>query len=187
MVASDTHRGQPFSFRSERAALDFAATLMFRTGAPLELLDTASELSSWIVAAGLLDVAPRVTPRQLREAIALREAIYRAALARIAGQSLAPADVAVMNRLARPAPVAPSLRGDGTTARTGDATHALSSLARDAIAVLGGAERAPLRQCRRDGCTRLFLDRTRAGTRVWCGMRECGNRVNAAAYRRRRV
>lgn len=45
---------------------------------------------------------------------------------------------------------------------------------------------APIKQCARPDCTRLYLDRSRGARRTWCGMSECGNRVKAAAYRARR-
>ncbi|MFD0523312.1 CGNR zinc finger domain-containing protein [Paractinoplanes durhamensis] len=44
-----------------------------------------------------------------------------------------------------------------------------------------------LRECERPACTRVFLDRSRAGTRSWCGMAECGNRVKAREYRARKA
>jgi predicted RNA-binding Zn ribbon-like protein len=43
------------------------------------------------------------------------------------------------------------------------------------------------RECERPACTRLFVDRSRGGTRAWCGMAECGNRVKAADYRARKA
>jgi predicted RNA-binding Zn ribbon-like protein len=61
----------------------------------------------------------------------------------------------------------------------------LASIARDAIELFGGPDLTRLRSCGRAGCTRLFVDDSRGANRVWCGMRECGNKVNAAAYRRR--
>ncbi|WP_460494912.1 CGNR zinc finger domain-containing protein [Dactylosporangium cerinum] len=55
-----------------------------------------------------------------------------------------------------------------------------------AVELLGGPEITSVRECALEECTRLFVDRSRAGNRAWCGMEECGNRVKAAAYRARR-
>ncbi|WP_228122622.1 CGNR zinc finger domain-containing protein [Saccharothrix syringae] len=41
-------------------------------------------------------------------------------------------------------------------------------------------------ECGRAECTPLFVDDSRGEPRRWCGMVECGNRVKAAEYRRRR-
>ncbi|TQS31244.1 CGNR zinc finger domain-containing protein [Microbispora sp. KK1-11] len=52
--------------------------------------------------------------------------------------------------------------------------------------VSAGVSSARVRECARPECTRLFVDRSRGGTRHWCGMEECGNRVKAANYRSRK-
>jgi predicted RNA-binding Zn ribbon-like protein len=178
-----------FTFRSDRLALDFAATLMFRGSRPRELLRTPEDLAGWAAAAGIVDeLTPAPRPGwTLRTALALREAIYRGGLATLEARRPSPADVETLNRVAAAAPpLALRLTDDGGVRRAGTLAQALSTVARDAIELLGGADAGRLRQCGRDGCTRMFIDRSRGGSRVWCGMRECGNRVNAAAYRRRR-
>ncbi|GAA2338493.1 CGNR zinc finger domain-containing protein [Dactylosporangium salmoneum] len=43
-----------------------------------------------------------------------------------------------------------------------------------------------MRECAEEACTRLFVDRSRAGNRAWCGMEECGNKAKARSYRARR-
>jgi predicted RNA-binding Zn ribbon-like protein len=59
-------------------------------------------------------------------------------------------------------------------------------LVRDALNIIGGEDRAQLRECVNPRCTRLFIDTSRAGTRRWCGMTECGNKAKVAAFRARR-
>lgn len=111
---------------------------------------------------------------------------HRTATAGIAGTSGAPDDIALLNRFARRSPPTLTLKADGAIIRTGSIDSVLAALARDAVELLGGSEASRLRQCARDGCTRMFIDRSRGQNRAWCGMRQCGNRVNAAAYRKRR-
>jgi predicted RNA-binding Zn ribbon-like protein len=189
MLGNDSVTGQAgdeFAFRSGRPALDFAATLMFRGGPTLELLADDDVLGRWAVAAGLVDGGLTGRPEPRRTAVALREAIYRSALATIAGRRPAVKDVDRLNGAAAHPPVVLALAPEGTLRRTGSAAQVLATIARDAIDLLGGPDAPGLRQCGRDGCTRLFVDRSRGHSRVWCGMKECGNRVNAAAYRARR-
>ncbi len=182
MIAPD----QDFSFRSDRLALDFAATLMFRgSGQPRELLDAPARLAGWAFASGVVSAAAPCEARALREATRLREAIYRTAVARIAGRPASPGDILVLNQHGANAPVTVGLGPDGTIIRSGALPAILATIARDAIELIGGPDAARLRQCGRSGCTRMFIDRSRGQNRTWCGMRECGNRVNAAAYRRR--
>jgi predicted RNA-binding Zn ribbon-like protein len=177
-----------FSYRSERPCLDFAATLMFRSpgAVPRELLDSPARLTAWTRGAGLVTEKVRCSAAELAAAVELREAIYRAGVARVEGRAAAAADRRLLNTLAATPPPTVNLGTHGTLTRRGPIAAVLSSLARDAIELLGGPDAARLRQCGRDGCTRMFVDRSRGGNRSWCGMRECGNRVNAAAYRRRR-
>jgi predicted RNA-binding Zn ribbon-like protein len=192
MLAPDRTARRPapsdFSFRSERLALDFAATLMYRNGpdSPSELLDSPVRLAQWVRQAGVLSIVRSVTSADLDAAIKLREAIYRAATARIGGARTARGDLAVLNRCGRASPPVTALALDGTITRTGSIRAALSVVARDAIELLGGPDAPRLRECGRDGCTRMFIDRSRGQNRTWCGMAQCGNRVNAAAYRSRR-
>jgi predicted RNA-binding Zn ribbon-like protein len=175
-----------FSFRSDRLALDFAATLMFRGSEhPRELLDSPGRLTAWALASGVVSAAAPCEAGVLSEAASLREAIYRSAVARIAGQPARSGDIAVLNKHGMNAPVTATLGPDGTISRSGTMPAVLATIARDAIELLGGPDSARLRQCARSGCTRMFIDRSRGQSRSWCGMRECGNRVNAAAYRRR--
>jgi len=177
-----------FSFRSKRIALDFAATLMFRVsnGPPTELLDSADRLAEWVREADVLSAPPLVRADELPAALSLREAIYRTATARIAGTGGAPDDIALLNRFARRSPPTLTLTADRAIIRAGSIESVLAALARDAVELLGGPDASRLRQCARHGCTRMFVDRSRGQNRTWCGMRQCGNRVNAAAYRRRR-
>ena len=94
--------------------------------------------------------------------------------------------IAILNHDAARMPVGLALSKGGALRRSGSLDQVIASLARDGIELFGGPDATRINQCARTGCTRLFLDRTRGHTRVWCGMSPCGNRVNAAAYRSRR-
>lgn len=187
IVTRDTSLEDRFSFRSDRLCLDFAATLMFRDAdQPQELLDSPAALGAWALASGALSQPACCEDGDLPAAVELREAVYRLATASICGRQAAPDDLRVLNRHGQRAPVAVALGPSGAVTRSGPMAAVLASIARDAIVLLGGADAERLRQCRREGCTRMFIDRSRGRNRTWCGMRECGNRVNAAAYRRRK-
>jgi predicted RNA-binding Zn ribbon-like protein len=175
-----------FKFRSGRLALDLGATLAFRPRpTPVDLLAAPADVGRWLVAAGLMTKAPRVTGRELEEARALREALYRVALATVRDLSSAPADRALINAwAARPAP-APQLIAEGASIGwvQGSVRGCLSAIARDGVELVGGPLRERLRKCA--ACSILFVDLSRGGTRRWCSMSACGNRAKVAEFRRR--
>ncbi|MFD0690227.1 CGNR zinc finger domain-containing protein [Actinomadura fibrosa] len=174
-----------FTFVSGHLALDFAGTVQHRRADRRDLLARPADLARWTVAAGLLTEPPPAEAADLAAAVDLREAIYRAAIARLAGTGPADADRELINRAAVAAPPVPRLLPGGGTERAGGPTAALAAVARAAIDLLGGSTAGALKQCEADPCTRLYLDASRRGTRRWCDMRECGNRAKAAAFRAR--
>jgi predicted RNA-binding Zn ribbon-like protein len=53
-------------------------------------------------------------------------------------------------------------------------------LAHSAAMLFAGVDRNRVRKCRQ--CVLQFYDRSKKGTRRWCSMRLCGNRLKVAAY-----
>jgi predicted RNA-binding Zn ribbon-like protein len=176
----------PFTFVSGNIALDFAGTQQYRDTAPRELLSSAELLRKWWAAAGLVDPPPKVSEDEFGHALAVREAVYRLALAAATDGERSQADVDLLNEAAAAPPVTALLSGDGVR-RTGPAEAVIASIARDAVGLLGGPDAARIRECEDPPCTRLFLDTSRAGSRRWCDMSGCGNRAKAAGFRARRT
>lgn len=167
-----------FTFISGNAGLDFAGTKTRRRTERNELLAGPADLARWVVEASLLDDPPEVG--DLESAKALREAIYRLAT----GAAL-PGDRELLNSFAVRPPVEITLGADGRVVRAGGLDAALATVAREAATLLGGPLASRVKECGYELCTRLYLDVSRAGSRKWCGMQECGNRVKAAAFRAR--
>ena len=61
----------------------------------------------------------------------------------------------------------------------------LATIAQEAIELIGGPDRARIKQCEGDGCALLFLDLSRPCRRRWCSMAGCGNRAKARQFRRK--
>jgi predicted RNA-binding Zn ribbon-like protein len=183
-----TADGQAFRFRADRLCLDLCSTLLWRHRAAEELLLVPDDLARWIHEAGLRPVPAVVEPAALRDAIDLREAVYRAAHARMRREPAAAADRATINRLAAAPVAAPSIDRDGLAARHAaePAAAALSAVARDAIDLLTGPLADRVRECAADDCAFLFVDTSRPGTRRWCSPTRCGNREHVRDHRRRR-
>jgi len=174
----------PFEFIADRPVLDFLSTIAARGTADEEKLRDDQDLADWVTESGIVDAAPRVQPGDLERVKALREALFRMIAALIDERAVDPADRALVNAAAAAPPPVLQLDGDGLH-RVGDLDAVLAALARDCLDLHASADRASLRWCADDTCTRPFVDRSRGQRRRWCGMKGCGDRAKAAAYRQR--
>jgi predicted RNA-binding Zn ribbon-like protein len=171
---------------ADHPALDLVGTVAERTSTRVEQLTTPERLADWLVEAGLLDTAPAATAAELTAARHLREALYAVLRATSDGLPLPPDALAVVHAAAAGPAVRLTLDPTGALHREGDATAALTAVARAAVELVGGPDRHLLRWCAGAACTHPFLDRSRGGRRRWCGMAGCGDRAKARAYRTRR-
>ena len=179
-----------FIFRSGRLCLAFCATLGERWRRGFERLPAPGDLARWYAEACVADVPVPVTGADLEGARTVREAVYRAAKARIGGQPPAAGDEDIINRAAAAPPPVPRMnRGVVSLTAAGPdlAASALSTVARDAIDLFTSADARRLRECASPECGLLFLDLSRPGRRRWCSSTACGGKARAAAYRQRRA
>ena len=174
-----------FDLIADRLALDFVATVSERGTTDLERLATPADLADWIEQAALVDRRVRVTDVHLAEARKLREAIYAMVTAWTEAESPTERHRRTVNAAAAASPPTTNLSRDGRVHRDGDVGAVLSLVARDAIELAGSSDLPLVRWCADPFCTRPFVDRSRGRRRRWCGMRGCGDRAKAAAYRRR--
>jgi predicted RNA-binding Zn ribbon-like protein len=175
-----------FHFFADRPVLDFLATIAERGTTDEEKLQTPGDLADWALESGLTTDRPSVSAALLAGAIDLREAVYRLLVAVIDGVPPRPEDRALVNAAATHRRPTPHLGASGDVARSGGIEAVLAELACDCLELIAGPDRERLRRCDGARCTRLFVDRSRAGRRRWCDMKGCGDRAKAAAYRRRR-
>jgi predicted RNA-binding Zn ribbon-like protein len=182
--------GQVFTFEPGSLALAFSVTGPGTSKGPLALFQTLrqpSDLERW--AAGV-SVAPtlRASERDLAVAVRLQAVIWRVADAVIDRRPVAEGDRTFLNDLAAQPALRPRLLPGPKRTWVGDAgiRSVLSSVARDAIDVVGGSRAERLKRCEGSRCALLFVDTSRSGLRRWCSMERCGNRAKVAAHRRRR-
>jgi predicted RNA-binding Zn ribbon-like protein len=153
-----------------RSGLNFAGTRKWRrTPAPEELLTQPKLLSDWAVQAGLLDRGIEVAEDDLEAAIALREAIYRTVTARLEGRRPKSADVELLNEHGSHAQLTPRLDRTGAVRREGTPSQLLARLAADLLDLLAGPDIEKVKGCAHPGCSRLYVDSSRAQNRHWCG------------------
>lgn len=175
-----------FPFLGGRFCLDFVATLGKRHATPLERIPDPGALGRWITEAGLAaeDGPLAATSRDLAEARALREAVYRVVRSAMAGQEPDADDVQLVNEAAARPDLAPQLGPRPWTARH-PVRAALATVARDAVQLVGGPLLDRVKECGNPGCSLLFLDDSQARRRRWCSMERCGNLAKVAGYRSR--
>jgi predicted RNA-binding Zn ribbon-like protein len=171
-------------FVTGNLALDYVATVAERGTTHDEHLVAREDLAEWIARAGIVDGRVAVTQAGLERAKAVREALFALVAAAIDGEPAPREALRAVNEAAAAPPPTPALK-DAALRREGDLDAVLSALARAALELLGGPERARLKWCAGERCTRPFVDRSRGGRRRWCGMAGCGDRAKAAAYRAR--
>lgn len=183
-------------------AIDFVNTTGLTGGRPFEDLATLHDALHWLVEHGLLSGADAAAeqrrlarPRDAEAALArvrsvrdgLRELVdaideerppaagaleaVNEALTARESAALVPGDDGRL-RLER--------RRDGTPLE-----RALAEIARRVATEFDEGRPERFRVCGNDRCRWVFYDRSRPGSRRWCEMSSCGNRMKAARHRAR--
>lgn len=184
------------------AALDFVNTSGLSRGRPFEELRTIEDAVHWLHAAGFLsheaaiaeaarfERDPGAAAAGLERAQAtragLRELVDAVAEAREPGaEAIAAVNGALrVEETAQLVPAGARLRV--AFHRTGaPLVQALATIARLVADELSEGRPERFRVCENDACRWAFYDRSRPGTRRWCEMASCGNRMKAARHRAR--
>lgn len=181
-MAGTTHR-----FDAGRVSLDLMATLGDRS---IERLPDPAALEAWLLAGGLVEAPCSADADDLERTRTLRGALFGVVDVELRGERPAGADVETINRAAAVSAQTPRLVVDaGGPYREGpapDVAAVLGAIARDAIDLLTGPQRALLRECDADDCSGIYVDTSRGRRRRWCSTARCGNRARVAAHRARR-
>jgi predicted RNA-binding Zn ribbon-like protein len=173
-----------FRFDLGHVTLNFLATLGGRPGSRIERLAAPGDLDRWIAEAGMAG-EPQASGRLLDDAHELREAIRRLLDCAREGGRPSAAGLRLVNDWARRPVAAPQIGPDLALLSVGPdpVTGALAHVARESVEFVTGPGLDRVRTCA--GCTLLFVDRSRPGTRRWCSMERCGNRSKTAHYRQK--
>ncbi len=170
--------------------VDFVNTLHWYEGAPIELIGTDGELTTWLVEHGL--PAEGVTGC-LPDVHRLREHARAVTEALATHRSLPDLDMAAL-QAAFSAPTGSLRLVDENSAQPqlSLATNAADivvfsfQIALSVAVFLRSPKRQRLKLCANPGCGFAFVDTSINATRRWCDMRYCGNRLKVRAFRHRR-
>lgn len=197
----DTDWKDGFLFLANHLALDFLNTRPVQNGQAQELVPDFEVLLRWFRAGGLLSNqeisalerdwgSSARAQRVVEELHQFREDLRKEVLSWEGGAKLHRTTIDRLNVLLAAHPMTASVR------HTGDGFHMglsfepnkpedlIAPLAYATAKLFTEADRSRLRKCGQ--CVLHFLDTSKKGTRRWCSMQLCGNRLKVAAYARRK-
>jgi predicted RNA-binding Zn ribbon-like protein len=190
-----------FLFVGNKLILDFLNTRPVLAQAPTELLGDFDALERWLVASGVVNSVKtrsllrrwRASPEAaafLKDLIAFRERLRDAVLRIEAGSGPSDEFIKEINtRLLKYPPQTSLRKKDGRVVRAPafapqKPADLWAPIIDGAADLLGSAETHRIRKCL--GCVVHFFDTSKKGSRRWCSMNICGNRIKVAAYQRRK-
>ncbi len=190
-----------FLFVANKPILDFLNTKPVLADGPTELLPDVRALERWLIASGTVTSAKaKATVRSwrnsteaaafLEQLIAFREKLREAVLRIESGSTPSDAFITEVNPLLLRYPFPALLhKRDGKVIR--ETTFELRKPSDlwapivDATAdLLAETESSRIRKC--ESCVVHFFDTSKKGSRRWCSMNICGNKLKVAAYQRRK-
>ena len=199
---SDWREG--FLFLSNQLALDFLNTHPVQNGEAVELLPDFDALLRWFQAADLLTSRQATSLRQqwgdsarakhvveaMRE---LRERLRKDVLSIERGYAVRREAIDELNHLMAEYPMLTRLKASGSASATElwfdprRPEDLFAPVAHSAAILFADVNRNRIRKCGQ--CVLHFYDTSKKGTRRWCSMQLCGNRIKVAAYavRQRRI
>jgi predicted RNA-binding Zn ribbon-like protein len=190
-----------FLFVANRRILDFLNTKPVLAQGPTELLPDFHALERWLIASGIVSSARlksslrswRDSPEAeafVKELIAFRECLRDAVLRMEDGST--PSDEFIKEVNARLLQYPPSTllrRQDGRVVKVSlfdpqKPTDLWGAIIDNAADLLAETENSRIRKC--ESCVVHFFDTSKKGSRRWCSMNICGNKLKVAAYQRRK-
>ena len=189
-----------FLFIANRPVLDLLNTKPLLAQGPTELLSDFDALGQWLIASGIVSSARknllrtwRHTPEAasfLKDLVAFRERLREAVVRMETG--LAPSDEFVEEvnaALLQYPPIMVLRKRKGRIVREPlfepKRPADLWAPILDGVAnLLSEPENERIRQC--EACVLHFFDTSKKGSRRWCSMNLCGNKLKVAAYQRRK-
>jgi len=182
-------------------AIDFVNTWIVHQGLEVDLLAQPGDLLEWLCGSEMLndqalkDIKNSFSGSQLERALSGAKD-YRTTL-RTALQNLSEHGTLQRkaledtNRLLREPRIAFALSNteQGSQLRqkwtVGQAEDVFRPIALAFARLITSQDLSRIRKCQNPECVLFFLDTSKSGTRTWCSMNICGNKLRIAAFRRR--
>jgi predicted RNA-binding Zn ribbon-like protein len=190
-----------FLFVANKPILDFLNTKPVLAEGPTELLADPRALERWLIASDMV-TSPRAkavmrgwrrSPEVaafLDQLIAFRERLREAVMRMESGSSPTEVFLAEVNSLLLQHPLPALLRKrDGKVIRETSfeprrPTDLWAPIIDATADLLAEMQSSRIRKC--ESCVVHFFDTSKKGSRRWCSMNICGNKLKVAAYQRRK-
>jgi predicted RNA-binding Zn ribbon-like protein len=192
-----SHWRNGFLFLGNHLVLDFLNTCPVQNGKAVELLPDFDALLRWFQAAGQLGSREATSLRKqwgesaraqtaveaMRE---LRERLRKEVFAIERGGTVHREAIKELNHLMADHPMFTRLKVSGSMSKTElwfdprRPEDLFAPLAQSAAMLFAEVDRSRVRKCGQ--CVLHFYDTSKKGTRRWCSMQLCGNRLKVAAY-----
>ena len=190
-----------FLFVANRPILDLLNTKPVLADGPTELLPDLRALEKWLIASETVTSAKaKATLRGwrnsseaatfLKQLIAFREKLREAVLRIESGSAPTDAFLTEVNSLLLQHPLPALLHKRGgrvvreTSLELAKPTDLWSPIVDATADLLAETEVSRIRKC--ESCVVHFFDTSKKGSRRWCSMNICGNKLKVAAYQRRK-
>jgi predicted RNA-binding Zn ribbon-like protein len=193
-----------FLFVGNQLALDFLNTKLVLPDGPKELLPDMDALTRWLIASGLLESNKAAQKQKLlarkwssapkaeaflKQLLTFRERLRAEVIRLEKGSEVSNAFAAEVNSLLEQYPSVIALRRKGEKLERElvfEPSVPEDIWAPIAMAVGELLSDVPPRRVRQCGaCMVHYYDTSKKGSRRWCSMNICGNRIKVAAYQRR--
>ncbi len=178
-------------------AVDFINTDIVLEGKPVNLLKHPADFMTWLQEAGVnglqeAKIEARETERILPEALAYRS-LLKQSLAAVTQKRQPPCELvpATNALLARPENAAQLVEQTGrysliVAPSFPTAKSYVVPVAQSVAKLLVEGDLNRLRKCKNPECVLYFYDTSKSGTRSWCSLDICGNKLRMAASRERK-
>jgi len=190
-----------FLFVANRPILDLLNTKPVLAAGPTELLPDVRALERWLIASGTVTSAKaKATVRSwrnsteaasfLEQLIAFREKLREAVLRIESGSTPSDAFLTEVNSLLLRYPLPALLHKRigkiirETSFELSRPTNLWAPIIDATADLLAETESSRIRKC--ESCVVHFFDTSKKGSRRWCSMNICGNKLKVAAYQRRK-
>ena len=201
-MGRDGQSEKKFMFIGNHPSLDFINTLIVQNGQPVDLLETFSDLVTWLAHARLLNREEAKQAerkwggkpdglRTLDQARGFRDTLRDMVERIAAGKPVPSAAIEAINGKLRYRVGYPQLTGRSGKferefqAESQEANRLLGVLAESASDLLCTCDFSLIKQCQNPSCVLFFYDTTKNHARHWCSMSVCGNRMKVATHYRR--
>jgi predicted RNA-binding Zn ribbon-like protein len=151
-------------------------------------LGTTEGLASWLVDHGLPPGNGRISERDRRRIVELREAL-RSLLLVNGGHAGDPTAAGTLNQMGTAAPLQVRFDDEGGQTVLHPAGRGIEAAVGAILAIvfssMADGTWPRLKACSADDCMWAFYDRSKNRSATWCSMEVCGNRAKARSYRAR--